>query len=86
MSDIIMPLALLGKALFFLTFLGVMMFDMSGYARVNVIFVVMGGYLVLVFGLCIAWSPLHKRARTVLIIAGYIALATGLTALVSLLV
>ena len=78
-QNYLLSMALGGKGVFFLTFMTVMMFDISGFARMYILLGVSGCYLLTCFALTVAWSPSGMRLRTLAIIVGLIgicALAT----------
>ncbi len=83
-SSYLMPMALLGKAVFFGSFLLAMVVADTGMARAYIMLSFVGLYLLVCFGLMIRWTPHGRRWRSVGIIAGFLILIGGLVAVIQL--
>lgn len=87
MGSYLLPLTSVGMAIFLLTFLIVMQFNISGYARTYILLTVTGVYLLICFTLMIVWSPAGKRLRAFGIIVTFMLslalLSFGFTALMN---
>lgn len=88
MGSYLIPLTSVGMAIFLLTFLIVMQFDIGGYTRTYILLAVTGVYLLICFILMVAWSPAGKRLWTLGIILVFLVvismISIGITYLMKL--
>lgn len=81
-SNYLMPMALGGKGVFFLTFLVLMALGVDGFSMAYILIGVSCAYLLTCFTLMVAWTESGKRMRTLGIIVGFLAFVSVLVAFI----
>ena len=83
-SNYLMPMAAIGYAVFFGSFLLAMVVADTGMARATIMITIVGLYLLGCYIMLVRWTPHGRRWRSVGIIVGFLILIGGLVAVAQL--